>query len=293
MDGKNLFLLKNAITTEENYDFAKNSTIGVGGISPLAVFPNNLSKAVELLDFLRKENLPFYPLGNLSNVLPTDGVSKRLVFSTKKLNTVSQEKGLFVEAGVTSGALLSFCKQRALTGAEFLFGIPCTLGGALYMNAGVAGKYISEIVESVTAYIDGKVEELPIEDCNYAYKQSVFMQTDGVILGARLRLKVATSEDVSRKIAYYAERRLHLPKGKSMGCVFKNPPDVSAGKLVEGAGIKGMRLGGAVVSKKHANFIINDKRATAKDIKSLILLIKNAVFAQYKIRLEEEIRYLE
>ena len=293
MDGKNLFLLKTAFTTEENYDFAKNSTIGVGGISPLAVFPNNLSKAVELLDFFRKENQPFYPLGNLSNVLPTDGVSKRLVFSTKKLNAVSHEKGLFVEAGVTSGALLSFCKQRALTGAEFLFGIPCTLGGALYMNAGVAGKYISEIVESVTAYIDGKVEELPIEDCNYAYKQSVFMQTDGVILGARLRLKVATSEDVSRKIAYYAERRLHLPKGKSMGCVFKNPPDVSAGKLVEGAGLKGMRLGGAVVSKEHANFIINDKNATAKDIKSLILLIKNAVFAQYKIKLEEEIRYLE
>ena len=293
MDGKNLFLLKTAFTTEENYDFSKNSTIGVGGSSPLAVFPNNLSKAVELLDFLRKENLPFYPLGNLSNVLPTDGVSKRLVFSTKKLNAVSHEKGLFVEAGVTSGALLSFCKQRALTGAEFLFGIPCTLGGALYMNAGVAGRYISEIVESVTAYIDGKVETLSVEDCNYAYKQSVFMQTDGVILGARLRLKVATGEEVARKIAYYAERRLHLPKGKSMGCVFKNPPDVSAGKLVEGAGLKGMRLGGAVVSKEHANFIINDKKATARDIKSLILLIKNAVFAQYKIKLEEEIRYLE
>lgn len=293
MDGKNLFLLKNAFTTEENYDFSKNSTIGVGGSSPLAVFPNSLQQAVCLLDFFQKENQPFYPLGNLSNILPTDGVSKRFVFSTKKLNTVSQEKGLFVEAGVTSGALLSFCKQRALTGAEFLFGIPCTLGGALYMNAGVSGKYISEIVESVTAYIDGKVEELPVEDCNYAYKQSVFMQTDGVILGARLRLKVATSEDVSRKIAYYAERRLHLPKGKSMGCVFKNPPDVSAGKLVEGAGLKGMRLGGAVVSKEHANFIINDKNATAKDIKSLILLIKNAVFAQYKIKLEEEIRYLE
>lgn len=293
MDGKNLFLLKNAFTTEENYDFSKNSTIGVGGSSPLAVFPNNLSKAVELLDFLRKENLPFYPLGNLSNVLPTDGVSKRLVFSTKKLNAVSHEKGLFVEAGVTSGALLSFCKQRALTGAEFLFGIPCTLGGALYMNAGVAGRYISEIVESVTAYIDGKVETLSVEDCNYAYKQSVFMQTDGVILGARLRLKVATGEEVARKIAYYAERRLHLPKGKSMGCVFKNPPDISAGKLVEGAGLKGMRLGGAVVSKEHANFIINDKKATARDIKSLILLIKNAVFAQYKIRLEEEIRCLE
>lgn len=293
MDGKNLFLLKNAFTTEENYDFSKNSTIGVGGSSPLAVFPNGLSKAVELLDFLRKENLPFYPLGNLSNILPTDGVSKRLVFSTKKLNAVSHEKGLFVEAGVTSGALLSFCKQRALTGAEFLFGIPCTLGGALYMNAGVAGRYISEIVESVTAYIDGKVETLSVEDCNYAYKQSVFMQTDGVILGARLRLKVATGEEVARKIAYYAERRLHLPKGKSMGCVFKNPPDISAGKLVEGAGLKGMRLGGAVVSKEHANFIINDKKATARDIKSLILLIKNAVFAQYKIRLEEEIRYLE
>ena len=293
MDGKNLFLLKNAFTTEENYDFSKNSTIGVGGSSPLVVFPNNLSKAVELLDFLRKENLPFYPLGNLSNVLPTDGVSKRLVFSTKKLNAVFHEKGLFVEAGVTSGALLSFCKQRALTGAEFLFGIPCTLGGALYMNAGVGGAYIGDIVESVTVLRSGQILTLPKAECGYAYKKSVFMQNDDLIVGATLRLTEASETEIEERTAYYAAKRAHLPKGKSMGCVFKNPEGLVAGKLVEGAGLKGFRVGGARVSEKHANFILNDKNATSAQIRSLIGIVKNAVFAQYKIRLEEEIRYLE
>ncbi len=289
MDGKNLFLLKERFTTEENYDYSHNSTIGAGGVSPLAIYPKTIEEAVWLLSFLEKERLPFYTLGNLSNILPPDGVSRRLVVSTKKLNAVDEN---FVEAGVTSGALIGFCKKHGLTGAEFLFGIPCTLGGALYMNAGVSGEYIAEIVESVTAYIDGKVEILSVDDCKYAYKQSVFMQK-GVILGAKLKLRTADDSDISHRLAHYANRRAHLPKGKSMGCVFKNPSCGLAGKLIDGAGLKGMRIGGAVVSTEHANFIVNDKNAKSSDIKSLILLVKNAVFAQYKIALQEEIRYLE
>lgn len=289
MDGKNLFLLKERFTTEENYDFSRHSTIGTGGVSRLAIFPKTIEETVELLSFLEKEGLPFYTLGNLSNVLPSDGVCKRLIVSMKKLTAVDEN---FVEAGTTSGALIGFCKKHGLSGAEFLFGIPCTLGGALYMNAGVSGEYIAEIVESVTAYIDGKVEIVPVSECKYAYKQSVFMQK-GVILGAKLRFSRADDKDISHRVAHYANRRLHLPKGKSMGCVFKNPPNALAGKLIDGAGLKGMRIGGAVVSKEHANFIINDRGASASDIKSLILLVKNAVFAQYKISLEEEIRYLE
>ena len=161
------------------------------------------------------------------------------------------------------------------------------------MNAGVSGEYIAELVESVLAYIDGKLETLTIDDCHYSYKKSAFMENNAVILGAKLRLSKSNDSDISHRLAHYAHRRLHLPKGKSMGCVFKNPPNATAGRLIDGAGLKGMRIGGAVVSKEHANFIINDKNAKASEIKSLILLVKNAVFAQYKIALEEEIRYLE
>ncbi|MBP3433868.1 MAG: hypothetical protein J6K50_01205, partial [Clostridia bacterium] len=172
-------------------------------------------------------------------------------------------------------------------------GIPCTLGGALYMNAGVGGAYIGDIVESVTVLRSGQILTLPKAECGYAYKKSVFMQNDDLIVGAALRLTEASETEIEERTAYYAAKRAHLPKGKSMGCVFKNPEGLVAGKLVEGAGLKGFRVGGARVSEKHANFILNDKNATSAQIRSLIGIVKNAVFAQYKIRLEEEIRYLE
>ena len=118
------------------------------------------------------------------------------------------------------------------------------------------------------------------------------MRKNDVIVGARLKLEKTSAETVCENVLRYREKRAHLPKGKSMGCVFKNPENAIAGKLIEGAGLKGLRVGGAVVSSAHANFIINDGNATSEQIKTLIQLMKNAVFAQYKIRLEEEIRYL-
>ena len=118
------------------------------------------------------------------------------------------------------------------------------------------------------------------------------MDEDGVILGVQFSLSNSDGEHIRRERSRYLERRKGLPKGRSMGCVFKNPDGKSAGQLIEGAGLKGLRHGGAVVSEIHANFIINDRHASANEIKNLIMLIKNAVYTQYKIRLEEEIRYL-
>ena len=161
------------------------------------------------------------------------------------------------------------------------------------MNAGVAGNYIAKIVESVTVLHSGKIIEMPVKDCEYAYKSSVFMRSGDCILGAKLCLCPDLKEHVLGKIKEYAKRREHLPKGKSMGCVFKNPPNVSAGALIEGAGLKGLRIGRAVVSNAHANFILNEGGATAQEIRTLIGVVKNAVYAQYKVRLEEEIRYLQ
>ena len=118
------------------------------------------------------------------------------------------------------------------------------------------------------------------------------MQNDDVILGGKLQLKNADDETIKQETSRFLERRKHLPKGKSMGCVFKNPDGATAGKLIDGAGLKGLRIGGAKESEEHANFIINDKNATSAELRTLIGIIKNAVFAQYKIRLQEEIRYL-
>ena len=281
------------IELESPFDLAKNSSIGCGGTAKTAYFPRSVAEMTSLVQALERANVPYYAVGNMTNVLPPDGESERVFVVTKRMKSIAAENGFFAEAGATGGAILRECKRRRLSGAEFLEGIPCTLGGALYMNAGVGGAYIGDIVESVTVLRSGQILTLPKAECGYAYKKSVFMQNDDLIVGAALRLTEASETEIEERTAYYAAKRAHLPKGKSMGCVFKNPEGLVAGKLVEGACLKGFRVGGARVSEKHANFILNDKNATSAQIRSLIGIVKNAVFAQYKIRLEEEIRYLE
>jgi len=275
---------------QQPFSFSENSTIGCGGVAVTAFYPTTLSDTVELLSALSEKAIPFYVVGCMSNVLPPDGVSKRVFVCTKKLTGI---EGNFFEAGVKGAKLLAYCKTHLLSGAEFLQGIPCTLGGALYMNAGVQGGYIGELVEEVKIWREGKVYTLSHDECGYAYKQSVFMQEDAVILGAKLRLEKSTMQTIEEELERYKSRRAHLPKGKSMGCVFKNVRGVSAGKLIENSGLKGYAFGDACISDIHANFIINKGNATSTEIRTLIHLIKNTVYAQYKIRLEEEIRYLE
>ena len=161
------------------------------------------------------------------------------------------------------------------------------------MNAGAGGTYLSEIVESVRVYRAGEIVTLSNQDCKYAYKTSIFMERDDVILGGTFRLQKSEESVIAAREKRWLRKRAHLPKGKSMGCVFKNPQGVSAGALIEGAGLKGARVGGAKVSELHANFIINDKNATAEEIRALIHKIKTAVYKTYGVSLEEEIRYIK
>ena len=274
------------------FDMAKHSTIGCGGNAPIAFCPQSIAEAKALLCKLDADKIPYQVVGNMSNVLPSDGGTEKALIRMHNLNGVTVTDGAFVQAGVMGGGLLAICKRNGKSGTEFLSGIPCTLGGALFMNAGAGGVYISEIVKSVLVYQNGQTKILPRNACGYSYKHSVFMEEGGVILGAELSLTDATDEEIKEREAHFKARRAHLPKGKSMGCVFKNPPNASAGELIERSGLKGLRIGGAVVSDKHANFIINDASATSKDVKTLISVIKNAVLSQYGIQLEEEIRYI-
>lgn len=277
--------------TETPFDFSKRASIGCGGFSPLAIYPQSVEELLDVLGRLRADGKRYYVVGNMTNVLPPDGASETVMLVMKDVKGVTPTpNGVYAAAGTTSGELLTTCKRLNVSGAEFLEGVPCTLGGALYMNAGASGTYVSTLVESVRVLRGGEIRTLRKADCGYAYKTSVFMQNDDVILGANLLLKSASGEEIERKRAEYRRKRAHLPKGKSMGCVFKNPEGAFAGRLIEGAGLKGLRVGGAFVSEEHANFIINDGGATAQQIRTLISVIKNAVFAQYKIRLQEEIQ---
>ena len=276
------------------FEFSANGTMGVGGIAPIALFPQDEQELLQILSVLTERKLSFVVVGNLSNTLVAEGAIEHVVICTKQMRFCrSYGRYLYAESGVTSGRLLHRCIDAGLSGAEFLSGIPCTLGGAVYMNAGVSGEYISSIVDSVRVFRDGKVQIVRKADCEFAYKNSIFMRNNDILLGVTLQLMQSSPCKVREEIARYHEKRAHLPIGKSLGCIFKNPEGQIAGRLIEGAGLKGMRIGGAVVSDVHANFIINDKGATAQDIRALIQIIKNAVYAQYKIALQEEIRYLE
>lgn len=272
---------------------AKYTTIGCGGIADAIFFPSTIEQLVELVANLRSDGVPFDILGQGANVLPADDLSGKVIICTKRINEICvQQEKIFVSAGVSSGALLKACREHNLSGVEFFTGIPSTMGGALYMNAGVADGHIADVVQSVLILRNGRIETIQKDECQYGYKTSVFMFANDVILGATLGLKKAVLQEIDDKIHAFKTRRAHLPKGKSMGCVFKNPTGYFAGALIENSGLKGLRIGGAVVSNEHANFIINDQGATSSDVKRLIETVKNAVFAQYKIRLEEEIRYI-
>ncbi len=287
-------LTKSGITCEyeQNFDFSKHSTVGVGGVAKIVFYPKSLKEMTRLCDFFTDNEMEFLVLGNISNTLPPDGVFEKPIISTKKLNSIEFSGGVFVEAGVTSSAFLNACQVAGRSGAEFLAGIPCTIGGAVYMNAGAGGKYMSDIVKKVLIYKQKRLCLVNKRSCRYAYKKSVFMENDAVILGVELELENSDSETVLAIRKNILQNREVLPKGKSMGCIFKNPLGESAGRLIEECGLKGEREGGAVVSRLHANFIINEGGATQKDFLKLIERVKKEVFARLGVILEEEIRVI-
>ena len=278
---------------QEDFQLSSTATIGVGGKTLGIIYPSTLKEVVKLIDVLEEEEIAYLVLGNMSNVLPPDAFLRKLIVSTLKLSAVEFSKGVFAEAGVRSTTFLNECEKYGYTGAEFLTGIPCTIGGAVYMNAGANGNYISDIIKRVLVYEGKQLRLLPRSTCGFGYKKSLFMQKDSVILGVEFDLQQCDSSLVKEKRATALKMRRNLPKGKSAGCIFKNPLGDSAGRLIEGAGLKGCQVGGARVSTAHANFIINEGNATSEDILSLISIIKDAVYAKYNILLEEEVRILE
>lgn len=279
------------VDVERTFDFSSHCSIGVGGVAPLACYPRTIAACCRLLDFFHRERIPFLVAGNMTNVLPKDGFIDKIVLSTKKLVRTEIGTHTFAEAGVTSGRLLRAFRYAEKSGVEFLVGIPCTLGGALYMNAGVGGAYIADIVKNVTVWQDGSIATLSVAECAYSYKHSLFMEKDWVILGAELTGQDSTASVIATRENAYKKKRLHLPNGKSMGCVFKNPNGESAGKWIDRAGLKGAREGGAYVAQAHANFILNDGTATTQDVCRLIERIRRVVEEKFGVKLEEEIRY--
>lgn len=277
---------------KKDFIFARNTTYGIGGTAKGAYFPKNIPQAVAIFDYLKSDDNGKAVLGCGSNVLVSDRPFSGKVLCTRKFCGIVRigDDALFCLAGTTVSQIIGYCRAHCLSGLEFLSGIPATIGGLTYMNGGADGKFISSVVRSVKVY-DGHIKNLSARACKFGIKTSVMRKKDCLILGVFLAVSPSKREEIEDKINYYIARRAHLPKGRSCGCVFKNPPCIAAGKLIEEAGLKGRRIGGAYVSPVHANFIISDG-ASADDVRKLIGLVRREVYNSFGILLEEEVVYI-
>jgi UDP-N-acetylmuramate dehydrogenase len=275
-----------------NFKFSNNTTYGLGGGAKVAYYPKNLIEAKAVYDHVKESGGRFVIIGNGSNILASDNFFDGSVISTKRLKGIIKidKNTIFCLAGTSVNELLNYCKKRNLGGLEYLAGIPASIGGIVLMNGGAGGKFIESNVLCVKLY-NGKISNFNCEMCHFTYKHSTMRDINSLILGVFLSVLPNDSQIIQKRINHYLKMRSGQPKGKSCGCVFKNVGNLSAGKLIDEAGLKGKSCGKVYVSDRHANFIINGG-GTADDVRSLIKLVKDEVFKKFGILLDEEVIYI-
>lgn len=292
MDIKECAAIVQNISKISDFFFAQNTTYGLGGAAEIAYYPENLREACALTEFLLKNNKEFCVIGGGSDILASDSGYQGAVICTKRLAKIRYSNGyLHCQSGVKVSKLLSYCKERGLSGLEYLAGIPATVGGLAFMNAGISFRHIEQDIVSVSVF-DGKLRKLSNTDCKFGNKHSTMRDIKCLILNVKFKVEQKDPEKVKQNIDYFLSRRSALPKGRSCGCIFKNPDkDTSAGKIIEQCGLKGYKAGFARVSDEHANFIINSG-CNSSDIYSLIKYVKSEVYKKTGIALEEEVVYI-
>ena len=273
----------------------------VGGPVDYLAFPADMEDLRRILQWCRRQEVHYFILGNGTNLLVRDGGVHGMAISLSRGFTRLEEaeldpggKLVFAEAGESLGRVVEFASEKGLAGLEFAAGIPGTVGGAIFMNAGAFKGEIKDAIDSVRLMdAAGNVQERGKGELNFSYR-SMGLPEGEVILSGRFRLKAGDGQAVRGKVQEILRRRmakqpLDLP---SAGSIFKNPPQGPAGKLIEEAGLKGSRIGDAQISEKHANFIVNRGRARARDILALIELAREKIFKERGILLETEIRVI-
>ena len=278
--------------TRHNEPLAKYSSFRTGGKAANIIFPESTEEFATAL----RENPGAAVLGNLSNTLVLDGGIDGTVIITTKLNSVSVNGNtVTAAAGASLTSVAVAARDASLAGCEFLYGIPGTVGGGVFMNAGAYGGEIADIIENAVVFTpDGKVTTLSKDDLDLGYRTSKLQSTRYILLSAAFSLQSGNKEVISSAMDDLMNRRMTTqPLDKpSCGSTFKRPAGNFAGKLISDCGLKGMSVGGAQVSEKHAGFIVNSGGATSRDILDLVQLVKKTVFEKTGVLLEEEIRII-
>ena len=272
------------------------TTVGVGGEAPCLLEPVDRAVLADLLSFLTDEKIPFRLIGAGSNILAGDGGVGVALVATGRMADLdlldADGDGAFLraDAGVPLPRLVAFCSKQGLSGVECLTGIPGTVGGAVVKNAGGRQGDVAAALEKITG-IDsrGSARSLDTAGCGFLYRHSDLREA--AVVEAIFRLHRSSARAVRERTARIFEQKARSQplEARSCGCVFKNPPGESAGKLLDEAGLKGTARGGASISRKHANFMINDGTATCRDFDFLIRTARDVVRARYGLDLELEI----
>lgn len=281
----------------EDESLSKYTTFKIGGPAKIlieAVSDEEILKIVKLFDEM-KEN--YLIIGNGSNLLISDEVFERpVIVLDKNFSKIMpiDEVTLYAEAGASLKSLANKALDLELGGLEAISGIPGTVGGAVYMNAGAYGSEIKDVVTKVRCIKDEKIVELDASEVNFAHRRSIFQEKGYVILGAYFKLEKKAREEIEAEQKNYTQRRVDKQplEYPSAGSVFKRPTGYYASKLIEDAGLKGLSVGGAMVSKKHSGFIINTGGASFEDVVTLIEKVKAIVKEKFAVDLEEEIRII-
>ena len=281
-----------------NESMKKHTTFGIGGKASCYCMPKNIMELKKIMKYAFEKKIKTSFIGSGSNLLISDRGFDGMIVSLKKTFKklqISNNGTIIVESGVMLGTMVRKATNKGLEGLESLIGVPGTVGGALYMNAGAYNYEISNYLEAATLLDFTGMEKIyKKEDINFSYRSSTFPK-DEILINAIFKYNIGGKKIIleNKKNASAKRKKTQPLKYRSAGSVFKNPSkEFPAGYLIDQAGLKGIRIGGAEISEKHANFIINKENATSQDVISLIKKIKKEVLKKFNIELDLEIKLL-
>lgn len=283
----------------KNESMKKHTTFRVGGDADVYLTPKSVEKLVSLIRMLHENKEEYVIIGNGSNILVGDKGIRGIVVEVGKsigdIKLLSDGETIEAEAGVLLSKLAAFAAKNSLSGLEFASGIPGSLGGAVFMNAGAYGGEIKDVVCEVKYLTkDGDIKIIGGDDCDFSYRHSVFCENGGIVLSAKLKLIKGDADEISDRIKELTKKRVEKqPVDKaSAGSTFKRPEGYFAAALIEECGLKGYTSGGASVSEKHSGFVVNNKDASAKDVCDVIKHVQDTVLLKKGVSLETEVKLL-
>ena len=280
----------------DNKKLSEYVNFKVGGPADILLIPNSKEQVIKSIKICKENNIPFYLIGNGSNILVRDGGFRGVVLSLKNVKNIYVDgEKIEAECGVMLKEVSDKAIENSLTGFEFACGIPGTIGGAVFMNAGAYDGEISKVIESAEVIDENcNIIRLSREELDFGYRSSLVMKKGYTVLSAVFKLEKGQVKTIKELIEDLTNKReskqpLEYP---SAGSTFKRPTGYFAGKLIQDAGLKGYSIGGAAVSEKHSGFVINKGNATAKDITDLIKHIQDEVKKQFGVDLHPEVRII-